>query len=157
MLRRWLQMIRLRLRSVLRSARVDAELDREMRAHLELQIDENVARGMGPDEARFAALRAFGGVDQMKEEARDARGIALIDNLTRDLRYSLRGLRRQPMLLLAATTSIALGVGGNIAVQSCQRAAALRTRRTAGRGARAHYSEPRQSRDIPALARPRGE
>ena len=97
---------------------MDAELDREMRAHLEHQIDENIALGMSPDNARFAALRAFGGMEQMKEQARDARGTAVIDNLARDLRYTLRGLLREPMLVLAATASIALGVGGNLAVFS---------------------------------------
>lgn len=115
---RWLDVLRLRLRSLLRGERVDAELDRELRAHLEHQIDENVAHGMTPEDARLAARRAFGGIDQVKEEARDTRGVALIDNLARDLRYTLRGLPRQPMLLVAATVSIALGVGGNIAVFS---------------------------------------
>ncbi len=118
MLIRWVDMARLRVRSVFRNERVDDELDREMRAHLEHQIDENVARGMTPDDARFAALRSFGGVEQMKEEARDARGVSFIDNLGRDLRYTLRGLVREPMLVLAATASIALGVGGNLAVFS---------------------------------------
>jgi putative ABC transport system permease protein len=117
-LTRWLDVIPLRFRSVFRRTRVDAELDREMRAHLEHQIDENIALGMSPDNARFAALRAFGGMEQMKEQARDARGTAVIDNLARDLRYTLRGLLREPMLVLAATASIALGVGGNLAVFS---------------------------------------
>ncbi|MGH7718242.1 MAG: ABC transporter permease, partial [Gemmatimonadaceae bacterium] len=115
---RWVDVSRLRLRSLFRRERVDAELERELRFHLEQQIDENVARGMSVDDARFAARRAFGSVDQVKEEAREARGVNVIDNLARDLGYTLRGLRRQPMLLVAATVSIALGVGGNIAVFS---------------------------------------
>ena len=118
---RWLDKLALRMRTLLHRGRVEAELDRELRAHVEQQVQENIARGMSPDDARFAALRDFGGVEQMKEEARDARGVAIIDNLVRDLRYTLRGLRREPMLLIAATVSIALGAGGNIAVFSLAR------------------------------------
>src|SRR3954469_24461187 len=118
---RWLDVIRLRVRSLTHRGRVDAELDRELRAHIEQQIDEHIADGMTPEAARLAALRAFGGVEQMKEEARDTHGVAVIENLARDLRYTLRGLLREPMLLLAATSSIALGAGGNIAVFSLAR------------------------------------
>ena len=118
---RWLDMIRLRIRALARRGRVDDELDRELRAHVELQVQEHIANGMTPDAARLAALRTFGGVEQMKEEARDARGVALIENLARDLRYTFRGLLREPMLLLAAASSIALGAGGNIAVFSLAR------------------------------------
>src|SRR4051812_32157219 len=118
---RWLDVIQLRVRSLTRRDRMDDELDRELRAHVEQQIDEHIAHGMTPDAARLAALREFGGVEQAKEESRDARGVAVIENLARDLRYTLRGLLREPMLLLAATTSIALGAGGNIAVFSLAR------------------------------------
>jgi predicted permease len=118
---RWLHVIRLRIRSLIHRDRVDSELDRELRAHVEQQIDEHIAAGMTPEAARLAALRAFGGVEQMKEESRDTRGVAFIENLARDLRYTLRGLLREPMLLLAATSSIALGAGGNIAVFSLAR------------------------------------
>jgi len=118
---RWLDVIRLRIRSLARRERVDDELDRELRAHVELEIEQHVADGMTREDARRAALRAFGGVERMKEEARDARGVAVIENLMRDLRYTLRGLLREPMLLLAAASSIALGAGGNIAVFSLAR------------------------------------
>src|SRR3954470_23586919 len=118
---RWLDLIRLRIRSLTRRARVEDEIDRELRAHVEQQIDEHIAGGMTPEAAHLAALRAFGGIEQMKEESRDTRGVAVIENLARDLRYTLRGLLREPMLLLAATTSIALGAGGNIAVFSLAR------------------------------------
>ena len=119
---RWLHVILLRVGSLVRRRRLDAELDRELRDHLEHQIEENVASGMSPSEARRAALSTFGGVENVREEARDARGVAILDNLLRDLRYTLRGLVHEPMLLVAATVSIALGVSGNIAVLSLARA-----------------------------------
>jgi predicted permease len=118
MMRRWLDVLRLRARSLFRPTRVDAELDRELRTHLEFAIEENLARGMTPQDARLAALRAFGSVAQMKDEARDTRRVSHVENILRDLRYTMRGLAREPMLLIAATASIALGAGGNIAVFS---------------------------------------
>ena len=113
---RWFDIIRLRARSLVLRDRVEAEIDRELQAHLEYHIEENVGRGMTLEQARNEALRTFGGVDQMKEEARDARRVSVIENVARDLRYTFRGLRHDPMLLVAAATSIALGVGGNLAV-----------------------------------------
>src|SRR5688572_25788472 len=118
---RWLDVIRFRIRSLTRRERADDELDRELRTHVELEIEQNVANGMTREHARRAALRAFGGIERMKEEARDARGVAILENIGRDLRYTLRGLLREPMLLLAAASSIALGAGGNIAVFSLAR------------------------------------
>jgi predicted permease len=115
---RWLDVIWLRIRSLTRRGRVESELDRELRAHLEAMVEENVARGMSLADARRAARQDFGHVDSLKEEARDARGVAVIENLVRDLRYALRGLLREPMLLLTATASIALGAAGNIAIFS---------------------------------------
>ncbi|HEY6830139.1 MAG TPA: ABC transporter permease [Gemmatimonadaceae bacterium] len=119
---RFLDVIRSRARSLARGRVADADLDRELREHLERQAEENITRGMSPDEARRAALATFGGVESVREEARDARGVAVIENLLRDFRYTFRALVREPMLLLAATLSIALGVGGNIAVFSLARA-----------------------------------
>jgi predicted permease len=115
---RWLDVIRLRIRSLARRGRVESELDRELQAHLDALVEENVTRGMAPADARRAAILAFGQIEEVKEEARDARGVALVENLFRDLRYTLWGLLRAPMLLLTATASIALGVAGNIAVFS---------------------------------------
>jgi predicted permease len=119
---RLLDVFRFRASSLLRRERADAELDRELREHLDRQVEEHVRRGMTRDEARRAALATFGGVESVREEARDARGVAVVENLARDFRYTLRALLREPMLLVAATLSIALGVGGNIAVFSLARA-----------------------------------
>jgi putative ABC transport system permease protein len=118
---RELDVLRLRLRSLFKRSNVDNDLDRELRDHLEHLIEENMARGMSPKDARYAALRAFGNVDVTKEESRDTRRVRPIENLMRDLRHSLRSLLREPMLLIAATISIALGAGGNIAVFSLAR------------------------------------
>ncbi len=120
-MRRLLDVGRLRARSLFRRDRADEELDRELRAHLEYQVAENVARGMSADDARRLAVSTFGGVERVREESRDARGVSMMENLLRDLRYSLRALLHEPMLLLAATVSIALGVGGNLAVFSLAR------------------------------------
>src|SRR4051812_4430764 len=119
---RLLDVFRFRAHALVHRARADAELDRELREHLERQIEESVSRGMTRDDAARSARATFGGVENVREEARDARGVAVIENLGRDFRYTLRALLREPMLLVAATLSIALGVGGNIAVFSLARA-----------------------------------
>ena len=113
---RWLDVLRLRARALTHRARVEAELERELREHIDCQIEEHIANGMTPEAARLAALRSFGGVEDAKEAARDARGVAVLENLVRDLRYTFRGLVREPLLLVAAATSIALGAAGNMAV-----------------------------------------
>jgi len=118
MLQQWLDVVRLRLRTFFRRERVEAELDRELHFHLEQQALENVARGMTPHDARAAAQRSFGGMEHVKEDVRDVRGTAAVDHIVRDLRYTLRALVREPLFVLAAATSIALGVGGNLAVLS---------------------------------------
>ena len=99
---RLIDRLRLRLASLFRGDRVDASLKGEIELHLEEQIDENVAAGMSPAEARAAALRAFGPVGLIEEECRDTRRVAFVQNLAQDLRYTLRSLVRQPMLLVAA-------------------------------------------------------
>jgi hypothetical protein len=120
-MQRWVDVIRSRVRAIVHRGRADADLDRELRAHIEHQVEENLARGMSPAEARRVALSTFGGVQSVREDARDARGVAVVENLARDLRYTFRALLREPMLLVAATLSIALGAGANIAVFSLAR------------------------------------
>src|SRR5919198_2073015 len=115
---RWIDIVRLRVRSLTQRARVERELDRELRAHIEAQIEENVALGMSPAAARRAAALSFGGLEQIKEESRDVRGVTVVENIARDFRSTLRGLVREPLLLITATTSIALGAAGNVAMFS---------------------------------------
>lgn len=115
---RWLDRLRLRVRSLFRSGAADASLRGELQLHLDEQIAEHVAAGMTPADARVAALREFGPVARIEEECRDARGITFVHNLAQDLRYTLRSLGRQPLLVVAATVSIAVAVGANTTVFS---------------------------------------
>src|SRR4051794_17775260 len=113
---RWIDRARLRLRSILRGHDADAELRAEIRLHLEEQIEENVAAGMEPARARAAAIRAFGSVALVEEECRDMRRVHVLQSFAQDLRYTLRSLRQQPLLVLAATLSIAMAIGANTVI-----------------------------------------
>ncbi|MGE0454954.1 MAG: ADOP family duplicated permease [Vicinamibacteria bacterium] len=122
---RALARLRHSLRALLRRDRLERELDLELRTHLELEIEQNRARGMREDEARRAALLAFGGVEQTKEACRDSRGTRLLETLAQDVRYALRSLRRAPAYTLAAVVTLGLGIGANSAVFSVVRGVLL--------------------------------
>ena len=108
--------VRMRVRSLLKGRVLDAELDEELRYHVDRQTEELVSRGASPDEARTLALRAMGGIERRKEEMRDQRGVAFIENVARDLRFGLRQLWRQPGFAVTAIVSLALGIGANTAI-----------------------------------------
>jgi hypothetical protein len=98
-----------------------------MRAHLERETEQNIALGMAPDEARCAARRAFGGVDQLKERERDARGFRWLETTLRDVRHTLRALRQSPVFTAVAVVSLALAIGAGTAVFSVFNAVMLRS------------------------------
>jgi putative ABC transport system permease protein len=112
----WLYTIPLRLRSLFYRNRLNAELDEELRNHIDGQIADNLSRGMGAEEARLKALRAFGNPLLLNEKTRATWSWSGLEQCARDLRIGYRTLSRSPGFAITAILIMAIGIGANVAI-----------------------------------------
>ena len=115
-----------RVRTIFRRGSMERELDIELQFHLDMLAAEYVRRGIPPDAARRSARQTFGGVESIKDDVRDAWLTRLVETIGQDVRYGLRGLRRQAGYALAVIVTMALGIGANTAIFSVVNAVVLR-------------------------------
>ncbi len=123
----FLNRIMRRWRTITNKDVVEEQLDDELRYHLERDTARNIESGMSPEDARYEALKTFGGVDQSKEECRDAWGVRLVENILQDIRYSIRLIIKNPTFSLLAILTLMLGIGANTAIFSLLDAVMLRS------------------------------
>ena len=119
--------LRMRMRSLFRRSQVERELERELRFHLEQEIDEACSRGLSPDEARMAALRKIGGITQIQEECRDMRRTNVLENVSQDIRYAVRTLVKSAGFTLVMVLTLALSIGATNAIVSVIEGVLLRS------------------------------
>jgi predicted permease len=115
-----------RVRILFRKTQVEAEMDEEMRFHLEMELRANLEKGMSPTRARREALLAFGGMERFKERARDQRGGRALDDLWQDTKLAIRKLIRAPGFAVAILLTLGLGIGANTAIFSVVNSILLR-------------------------------
>lgn len=114
----WLRVFSARVRAMLNARRLDRELEEELRSHIEMETEANIARGMSPAQARWQAMLEFGGVAQTAELYREGRTIAWLEALAEDVRFAMRGFERSPGFTAVAILSLGLGIGVNVAIFS---------------------------------------
>lgn len=113
---RWFYKVHLRFRSLFRTGHVEQELSNELRFHLEKLIEEKVANGMAPEDARYAALREWGGMEQIKEECRDMRRVNYLENCLQDLRYGVRMLANHAGFTVVAVFALAVAICASVTI-----------------------------------------